>query len=125
VPHSHGGVTHSHAPLPAGGPGVSIRNLLTLGISGGLVPCPSALLVMLGAVAVNRVAFGLVLIAAFSLGLAVVLMGTGLARVYAGRLFDRLPINARAIQWVSAGSALIMAVIGLMAVWQALGQITI
>ena len=48
--------------------------------------------------ALNRVAFGLVLIAAFSLGLAVVLMGTGLALVYAGRLFDRLPINARSIQ---------------------------
>jgi nickel/cobalt transporter (NicO) family protein len=119
--------SHREAPLIASDPQAdnTDRNLLTLGISGGLVPCPSALLVMLGAVAVNRVAFGLVLIVAFSLGLAVVLMGTGLALVYAGRLFDRLPINARSIQWVSAGSALIMAVIGLVAVWQALGQITI
>ena len=121
-PHSHGGLSHTHVPLTAGG--VSVRNLLTLGISGGLVPCPSALLVMLGAVALNRVAFGLVLIVAFSLGLAIVLMATGLALVYAGRLFDRLPINARSIQWVSAGSALIMALIGLAAVWQAVGQVT-
>jgi nickel/cobalt exporter len=125
APHSHGGLMHTHLPAPSSGGKVSIRNLLTLGISGGLVPCPSALLVMLGAVALNRVAFGLVLIVAFSVGLAAVLMGTGLALVYAGRLFDRLPINARSIHWVSAASALIMAVIGLAAVWQALGQITI
>ena len=124
APHSHGGLAHSHAP-PAAGAGVSIRNLLTLGISGGLVPCPSALLVMLGAMALNRVAFGLVLIVAFSLGLAVVLTGTGLALVYAGRLFDRLPVNARFIQLISAGSALLMAVVGVIAIWQSLGQITI
>jgi len=125
APHSHGGPMHSHVPLPASGAGVSIRNLLTLGISGGLVPCPSALLVMLGAMALNRVAFGLVLIVAFSLGLAAVLMGTGLAMVLAGRLFDRLNVNARYIQLISAGSALVMTVIGLFAIWQAVGQITL
>jgi ABC-type nickel/cobalt efflux system permease component RcnA len=124
APHGHGGLAHTHLP-PATGPGVSIRNLLTLGISGGLVPCPSALLVMLGAIALNRVAFGLVLIVAFSLGLAVVLTGTGLALVYAGRLFDRLPVNAKFIQLISAGSALVMAMVGLIAIWQSLGQITI
>jgi ABC-type nickel/cobalt efflux system permease component RcnA len=123
--HSHGGAPHSHAPMLEAGTGVSIRSLLTLGISGGLVPCPSALLVMLGALALNRAAFGLVLIVAFSLGLAVVLTGTGLALVYAGKLFDRLSINARWIQLISAGSALLMALIGVVAIWQAVVQITL
>lgn len=73
----------------------------------------------------NRSAFGLVLRVAFSLGLAVVLTGTGLALVHAGRRFDRLPANARSIQLISAGSALLMAIVGLVAIWQSLGQITI
>jgi hypothetical protein len=59
--HDHG---HSHLPPP--GTPVSLRSLLALGISGGLLPCPSALVVMLGAIALHRIAFGLALIVAFS-----------------------------------------------------------
>ena len=64
--------------------------MLALGISGGILPCPSALVVMLGAIAVHRVAFGLVLVVAFSLGLAATLTGVGVLVVYARRFVDRV-----------------------------------
>ncbi len=76
---------------------LSLRSLVVLGITGGAVPCPSALVVMLSAIALHRVAFGLVLILAFSLGLAVVLTGIGLMVVRLGSALERLPWNARLI----------------------------
>lgn len=79
-PHSHGGTTHTHA-LPEGP--MSLTGLIALGASGGLVPCPSALILLLGAIALRQTGVGLVLLAAFSAGLAVVLMAIGAAVVYA------------------------------------------
>lgn len=67
----------------------SWKNLLSLGISGGLLPCPSALVVMLSAIALGRVLYGFFLIIGFSLGLAGVLVLTGLALLYAGRFAGR------------------------------------
>jgi ABC-type nickel/cobalt efflux system permease component RcnA len=64
--------------------------LLALGVSGGLLPCPSALVVLLSAIAFHRLAFGMVLIVAFSLGLASTLTGVGLLAVYGGRIMARL-----------------------------------
>jgi len=88
--HSHGGVMHSHLPPGADGSSVTWRSLLALGVSGGLLPCPSALLVLLAAVSLHRVAYGLVLVFAFSIGLAATLTGIGLAFVYGGRHLSRL-----------------------------------
>ncbi|HZQ09044.1 MAG TPA: sulfite exporter TauE/SafE family protein, partial [Anaerolineae bacterium] len=68
----------------------SWRNLVSLGISGGLLPCPSALVVMLSAIALGRVLYGLFLIVGFSLGLAGVLVGTGLVMLYAGKMAGRV-----------------------------------
>ena len=73
--HSHGGPTHSH--LPEGD--ISIGSLIALGASGGLVPCPSALILLLSAISIGRIGLGLVLLVSFSLGLAIVLMATGMA----------------------------------------------
>jgi ABC-type nickel/cobalt efflux system permease component RcnA len=95
-PHSHGGRLHSHLPPGADSSPVTWRSLLALGISGGILPCPSALVVLLAAIANHRVGYGLLLVVAFSAGLAGALTGVGLAFVYAGRLlkstvrFDRL-----------------------------------
>lgn len=83
--HTHGGSTHSHVP-PAK---VTWRNLLALGISGGLLPCPSALVVLLSAIALQRVGYGLLLVVAFSAGLAGVLTGVGLLFLYARRFVER------------------------------------
>jgi nickel/cobalt transporter (NicO) family protein len=88
--HSHGGGRpHSHLPPQANDEAISWRNLLALGVSGGLLPCPSALVVMLSAVALHRVGYGLLLVVAFSIGLAATLTGVGLAFVYAGRWFSQ------------------------------------
>jgi ABC-type nickel/cobalt efflux system permease component RcnA len=59
-----------------------------LGISGGILPCPTALVVMLGAIALDRTAYGLALILAFGIGLATVLTAIGLLLVYMKRLVD-------------------------------------
>ncbi len=116
--HHHG---HSHVP-PAGTP-VTLGSLTALGISGGLLPCPSALVVMLGAIAVGRTAFGLVLILAFSAGLAAVLTAIGLVLVYARGLFERLPLDGRFARWAPVASALVISLAGVAVVVDALGRI--
>jgi ABC-type nickel/cobalt efflux system permease component RcnA len=85
----HGGpLGHTHAEsLPEGTP--TLPALLVLGASGGVLPCPSALVVLLSAIALGRIAFGLLLIVAFSLGLASVLSVVGIAVVHAGRFLAK------------------------------------
>jgi ABC-type nickel/cobalt efflux system permease component RcnA len=101
---------------------VTWRNLLALGISGGLLPCPSALVVMLGAIALQRVGFGLLLIVAFSLGLSSVLTGIGIALVSTGKLLERLPESGRLVRVLPVASALFITLLGagitLQAWWQ-------
>jgi ABC-type nickel/cobalt efflux system permease component RcnA len=80
--HSHGGHTHSHDVPDRITPG----SLIALGVSGGMVPCPSALILMLSAIALGRPALGLFLLIGFSTGLAVVLMGIGMLALYARHL---------------------------------------
>ncbi len=89
---AHGDHAHDHAAA-APAEALKWRNLLALGISGGLLPCPSALILMLSAIALRQVGVGLVLILAFSIGLAGVLTGIGLIMVYAGRFLERLPVR--------------------------------
>lgn len=92
---------------------ISARQLLVLGITGGIVPCPAALVVLLSAVALHRTGFGLYLIAAFSLGLAAVLMAMGLAAVYADHLISRLWLEGPLIQrWLPMGSAAMIILLG-------------
>ena len=91
--HRHGfGPAHSHAVPGADGEPVTWRRLIGLGIFGGLLPCSSAIVVMLSAISLHRVGFGLVLIVAFSAGLAGVLTGIGFALVYGRRIIARVPL---------------------------------
>ena len=93
---------------------LSLRSLVALGVSGGLLPCPSALVVLLSAIALHRLAFGLALIVAFSFGLASVISGIGLAVLYARKLFVRLPSDhGRIVQVLPVASAVIITVLGL------------
>ncbi len=117
--HDHG---HSHLPPGADGTPVTWRSLLALGISGGLLPCPSALVVMLSAIALGRIGFGLILIFVFSLGLASVLTATGLLFVYAGRLFQRIPRQRPVMMMLPIASALIVTLLGVGITIQALNQ---
>jgi ABC-type nickel/cobalt efflux system permease component RcnA len=105
--HGHG---HAHAPPDD----LSMRSLIGLGVSGGLLPCPSALVVLLSAIALHRLAFGLALIVAFSLGLASVISGIGLAVLYARKLFAGLPADhGRVVQILPVASAVIITALGL------------
>jgi ABC-type nickel/cobalt efflux system permease component RcnA len=117
--HGHG---HSHLPPGADGRRVTWRSLLALGVSGGLLPCPSALVLMLAAISLNRIGFGLLLIVAFSLGLAGVLTVFGMALVHAGNWFTRIPEGGRVLRFVPAASALFITAAGLLITLQALGQ---
>lgn len=86
--HGHAHTHNHHSLIP--GDRVRARDLITLGITGGLLPCPSALVVMLAAISVGQVGFGLVLITAFSIGLAAVLTGGGMLMVYSRTFMTRL-----------------------------------
>ena len=89
------------------------RSLVAVGISGGLLPCPSALVVLLAAIALHRLVFGLLLIVAFSLGLALSITGVGLIAVLARSAFRRLSFEGRALRALPALSALVIVVAGL------------
>ena len=86
--HGHGGRPHSHAPSPRST--ISWRSLFVLGLAGGLIPSASALLILLGAIAAGRPAFGFVLVVAFGLGMALVMGGIGVALVMARSRLDRI-----------------------------------
>jgi ABC-type nickel/cobalt efflux system permease component RcnA len=121
--HAHGGHEHDHDHAPAVDVAPTLRNLVALGVSGGLAPCPSALVVMLGAIAVGRTAFGLALILAFSVGLAAVLTTLGLTLVHARGLFERLPMDGRLARFAPLASAVIVSLAGIAILVDALLQI--
>jgi nickel/cobalt exporter len=110
--HSHDGHTHSHSPLGADGSKVSIRSLVALGVSGGLVPCPAALVLLLSAISLGRLGFGMVLVVAFSVGLAIVLTGIGILMIYAKRLFERFSFETRVPRLLPVASALVISLAG-------------
>jgi ABC-type nickel/cobalt efflux system permease component RcnA len=85
--HEHSGMGHTHIPQQQMGR----RGLFALGLSGGMIPSVSALLVLIGSISIGRPAWGIVLTIAFGLGMAAVLVGIGLALVYARRLVERFP----------------------------------
>jgi ABC-type nickel/cobalt efflux system permease component RcnA len=93
---------------------ISLAQLLTLGITGGIIPCPAALVVLLGAFSLHRVGFGLFLIVAFSLGLAAVLISIGLMMVYARQFLARWKSNGPVVQrWLPVASSAFMLILGL------------
>ena len=118
--HGHHGHHHHHHHLTPDGT-VSLRELLALGVTGGIVPCPAALVVLLSAVALRRVGFGLFLIVAFSVGLAAVLIAIGLLMVYARRLMARVQGDGPLIRrWLPLTSSAVITVLGVAIAAQAL-----
>ncbi|MEL6249678.1 MAG: sulfite exporter TauE/SafE family protein [Cyanobacteria bacterium J06627_15] len=88
-------------------------SILAIGISGGLVPCPSALVLLLSAISLHQIAYGLVLIGGFSLGLASVLTSLGLAAVYGQQWLEKFALGAGVMQRLSVVSALATVCMGL------------
>jgi nickel/cobalt exporter len=113
--HDHGdGRVHTHVPDEIG-----VGGLIALGASGGLVPCPSALVLLLTSVSLGRVGFGLTLLVAFSAGLAVVLTAVGLAVLYAKHW---LPDRAKTAEnpwfrYLPVASAAFIVCIGMAMTW--------
>lgn len=114
VTHSHGGRAHSHAPLPDGP--LSWKALAGMGVAGGLVPSPSALLVLLSAAALGRPVFGVLLVVAYGLGMAVTLTAAGLLLLRARAVLDRRGWTAgRAASFVRLlplGTAVVVVLVG-------------
>jgi nickel/cobalt transporter (NicO) family protein len=112
--HEHSHKSHSHLP-PLGTEDTPITwsSLLALGISGGLLPCPSALVVLLSAIALGRTGFGLLLVSAFSLGLAGVLTGIGVLLIYAKKRFEQMPLQLPGSNLLPSLSALCITLLGL------------
>jgi nickel/cobalt transporter (NicO) family protein len=99
-------------------------SLIALGASGGLVPCPSALILLLSAISIGRVGLGMILLVAFSLGLAVVLMATGMAVLYAKNLFpERKSKSGVFFRYMPVISAAAIVVIGVVMTSVSLGWI--
>ncbi|WP_030867068.1 sulfite exporter TauE/SafE family protein [Streptomyces sp. NRRL S-37] len=92
--HTHGGHTHTHPTAP------TLRGTVLLGFAGGLVPSPSAVVVLVGAAALGQAWFGLLLVVAYGVGLALTLTAAGYAVVKAGSGVTRL--LARRPRWTAA-----------------------
>jgi nickel/cobalt transporter (NicO) family protein len=103
--HHHHHHDHDH--------GYGRGGLIGVGVAAGLLPCPSALVVLLSAIALHRVGFGLAMIVAFSLGLAATITAIGLLAVLARRAFGRLSLNGRLVRALPALSALLILAVGI------------
>lgn len=119
--HDHGPGGHSHVPDGD----VTLGSLVALGASGGLVPCPSALVLLLSSIALGRVGLGLLLLIAFSSGLAIVLMGIGVMVLYAKHLLpdSRKTAAHPAFRIIPVMSAALIVCIGLLMTGVSLGWI--
>jgi nickel/cobalt transporter (NicO) family protein len=115
--HDHGHHHHEH-DAPSG------RSLVAVGITGGLLPCPSALVVLLAAISLHRVAFGMLLIVAFSAGLALSITGIGLVAVFAKQIFKRASFNGPLVRLLPAASALVILAAGLAMTVRALPKVS-
>jgi ABC-type nickel/cobalt efflux system permease component RcnA len=103
--------------------GHDVRGLLGVGIAAGLLPCPSALVVLLSAIALHRIGFGLALILAFSAGLALTISSIGLLAVLARRAFGRLRLDGPLVRALPAASALLILAVGLGIIVNALPEV--
>lgn len=114
---------HHHHHMPDE---LTPRGVVAMGTAAGIIPCPSALVVLLAAIAQGEIALGLLLIVAFSAGLALTLTALGLAVVYAGRALTRVPAGAagaRVLAVLPTVSAVVIMGAGCVLAFQALPQL--
>ena len=114
--HTHG---HSHSQGHSRPPDAGRKSLLSLGISGGLIPCPEALAVLLISFTLNRLLFGLIILLAFSLGLAAILIAIGVAMVLAGPALQKFSSDGPLVRALPVGSAAIVTLLGVAILYKA------
>lgn len=120
--HSHGlGHSHSHVPKERTG----FWSLLSLGISGGIVPCVDALIGLLFAISLNKLTWGVIILCAFSLGLAAVLVAIGILMVMAKPVIERFTGRGIWLQRLPIISATVVIVLGAVLVFKALNDVGI
>lgn len=120
--HSHGiGHKHSHVPTERTG----FWSLLSLGISGGIVPCVDALIGLLFAISLNKLTWGVIILCAFSLGLAAVLVAIGILMVMAKPVIERFTGRGIWLQRLPIISATVVIVLGAVLVFKALNDVGI
>ena len=105
--HDHGHGHHHHHDEK-----LTSKGILGVGVAAGLLPCPSALVVLLSAIALHRVGLGLALIVAFSIGLAATITAIGLVAVFAQRAFGRISLNGPVVRSLPAVSAALILIVG-------------
>ena len=108
--HDHGPGGHTHLPPDD----LSVRRLAAVGLGAGLVPCPSALVLLLGAISLHRIGYGIALVVAFSFGLAALVTAIGILVLYGRRLLDRIPSRPRALTALPVVSAFAIIAVGVM-----------
>jgi len=119
--HTHDHHHHHHHHVPEQ---LSWAGLVALGASGGLVPCESALILLLSAIALGRIGLGLLLLVAFSLGLAIVLMGIGMIVLFAKHLIpQKRTRGSAAVGWIPVFSGGVVVCVGLIMTAVSLGWI--
>ncbi len=113
-----------NVPGTAQAQSVSLTQLFTLGVTGGIIPCPAALIVLLSAFALHRIGLGFFLIVAFSVGLAGVLIGFGMLMVFARRFMTHLQMDGPLTRhWLPVASSAFITVLGLLLTLQALSAV--
>jgi ABC-type nickel/cobalt efflux system permease component RcnA/Tol biopolymer transport system component len=122
-PHKHDGAIPRKPTVGDPLAELTWRSLITLGVSGGLVPCPDAIAILLVAVAINRILLGLALIVSFSLGLAVVLIVIGWLMVSGGRLFARMNFLNRIAPLMPVISAGVVMTLGMVLTYGAVTKV--
>ena len=110
--HSHDDHDHDHHHAPA-----DLGGLVKLSIAGGLTPCPSALVMLMSAIALHQMTYGLLLVGSFSLGLAAVLIALGLVAVYARQWLEQIPQLAQRSRQLTVAGGIMVITLGLGLVW--------
>jgi nickel/cobalt transporter (NicO) family protein len=118
--HDHNRHDHGHEHTHDHDEALTSKGILGVGIAAGLLPCPSALVVLLSAIALHRVGLGLALIVAFSIGLAATITAIGLVAVFARQTFGRLSLDGPFVRSLPAVSAALILAVGLVITARAL-----
>ena len=119
-PHAHGHSHDHHHGHHEHDDALTSKGILGVGVAAGLLPCPSALVVLLSAIALHRIGLGLALIVAFSIGLAATITAIGLVAVFARRTFGRLSLDGPVVRALPAASAALILAVGLVITARAL-----